>query len=178
MENISPEVGFRPISHPELETNEKYRLTMENVQTVFGQAKQADNPNDKLVWANDLASHTSFYEKSLEQLKPKIAELLLQLQPRFFKGYGYNQNDTIFNEFQERWDTSGTESKRRFWFWNKNKRKGEGRYASQLISLAKASKLGKTTTSRSELTASPRTIISFWVNREACEKTIEDSKKK
>lgn len=150
---------------------------MDNVHKVFNGAKQSTSPDDKQVWASDLGSHVSFYEKSLEQLKPKVAALLLQLQPRFFKGYGYNQNDTIYNELQERWDTSGTESKRKFPFWKKDKDEGEGKYALELLALAKATKLGEITTSRSELIASPGTEIRFLVDQKACEKAIEDVKK-
>lgn len=150
---------FLPKSEPkpksELEKKAETRLTMENVGEVFEIASTSTNPDDKPIWANNSISHKCFYEESLNKCRGRIAKLVIQLQPRFFKSPGFDYTSAVYNELQERWDSSVG-----------------GVYALQLLTLAKATDLGDVTTSRAEINDDPRTPILFLGDRKACDKII------
>ena len=139
----------------ELEKKAETRLTMKNVEDVFKEASRSDNPDDKEHWASNLISHECFYEESLNKCRGRIAKLVIQLQPRFFKSPGFDYTSAVYNELQERWDSSEG-----------------GVYALQLLTLAKATDLGDVTTSRAEINDDPRTPILFLGDRKACDKII------
>ena len=145
----------------ELEKKEESRLTMENVDEVFYEAIGSVNSEDKPIWASNLISYQRFDENSLNKCKPRIARLLVQLQPRFFQSPGFDHTSAINNELQECWDTS----KDRI-------------HASRLLAVGKAAGLVNTATTRAEDTLSPGTPILVLGNRGACDKIIEDDKKK
>jgi len=155
---------FLPKSEPkpksEAEKKEESRLTMKNVGEVFGIASGSTNPDDKSIWSSNMISYQCFNEESLNKCKPRIAKLLIQLQPRFLQSPGFDLEFAVKNELQELWDSSEG-----------------GIYALQLLTLAKAAGFGDMATVRAELTHSPRTTKLFLVDREACEKIIEDDKK-
>ncbi len=164
--NPNLNIGFEPIQKSELEKKEESRLTMKNVDEVFNLASRSSGLGDEPVWVNNLISHECFYKKNLDSLTPRIAQLFIQLQPRFFRGSGHVYKDTVFNELQQQWDTT------------KNK-KGDnlGIYSLKLLALARAAGLGDVTTSRAEITYNPKTPILFFGNRAKCEEIIIAGKK-
>jgi len=157
--------SFEPIKKTESEKKEESRLTMENVGRVFDQASRSANYDDIPVWANNLISHECFFKTNLDLLTPRIAQLFVQLQPRFFKGNGNDYKDAVYSELQQQWDTTKNE-------------KGDnlGIYALKLLALASATGLGKVTTSRAELTYKPKTPILFLGDKVKCDEIINAQK--
>lgn len=154
--------SFEPIKKTESEKKEESRLNMKNVGEVFDLASKSANPYDESVWANSLLFHEHFFKTNLDKLTPRIAQLFVQLQPRFFRGSGNDYKDAVNNELQQQWDTT------------KNEKGGNLEiYALKLLALASAAGLGKVTTSRTEITYKPKTPILFWGDRAKCDEVIK-----